>query len=345
MRNSLVVRAAMAGMLIVLSVATTEAQIYESIGIRAQGMGGAFVAVADDASGTWWNPAGLASGAYFNAIIEYGETQEPRMATGAGGEALPSWRTSARGVALAFPAMGLSYYRLRVSQIQPIGATAASGLDRQDQGRAPVRSTSLALQQFGATAGQSLGGHLVLGSTVKVVRAGLASADGAAGDASLDNASALSADGETHLDLDLGAMAKFGALRLGVAAKNVREPSFGSGDNRLTLMRQVRAGLSVTSGRHGTAGPFTVAADADLSRTATATGEARHVGAGGEAWLFSRSLGLRGGVSANTTGQARPAASGGVSLALRSGTYVDAEGTFGSDQERKGWGFALRVTF
>ena len=42
------------------------AQIYESVGIRAQGMGGAFVAVADDATATWWNPAGLASGAYFS---------------------------------------------------------------------------------------------------------------------------------------------------------------------------------------------------------------------------------------------------------------------------------------
>jgi hypothetical protein len=43
------------------------AQIYESIGIRAQGMSGAFVAVADDATTTWWNPAGLASGGYFKA--------------------------------------------------------------------------------------------------------------------------------------------------------------------------------------------------------------------------------------------------------------------------------------
>ena len=33
-------------------------------------MGGAFMAVADDATATWWNPAGLASGAYFNGIIE-----------------------------------------------------------------------------------------------------------------------------------------------------------------------------------------------------------------------------------------------------------------------------------
>ena len=36
------------------------AQTFESIGIRAQGMGGAFVAVADDASALYWNAAGIA---------------------------------------------------------------------------------------------------------------------------------------------------------------------------------------------------------------------------------------------------------------------------------------------
>ena len=43
-----------------------EAQSVETIGIRAQGMGGAFTAVADDATATWWNPAGLAGGSYFS---------------------------------------------------------------------------------------------------------------------------------------------------------------------------------------------------------------------------------------------------------------------------------------
>src|SRR6185295_11207526 len=107
------------------------AQANDTVGTRAQGMGGAFVAVADDATATWWNPAGLASGAYFNSIIEYGSTQEPRESAGA---PPPGWRSGTRVVATAFPALGLSYYRLRVSEIQPIGAIAANGLDRQDQG-------------------------------------------------------------------------------------------------------------------------------------------------------------------------------------------------------------------
>src|SRR5260221_7138725 len=114
------------------------AQIYESVGIRAQGMGGAFVAVADDATATWWNPAGLAGGAYFNALVEYGAADDPRVTTDAAGERVPSWRSTTRGLAIAYPALGLSYYRIRVSQMRPSGAIAGSSLNREDQRRAPL---------------------------------------------------------------------------------------------------------------------------------------------------------------------------------------------------------------
>ena len=34
------------------------------------------MALADDATGvTWWNPAGLATGAYLSALFEYGESR------------------------------------------------------------------------------------------------------------------------------------------------------------------------------------------------------------------------------------------------------------------------------
>ena len=35
------------------------------------GMGGAFVAVADDGSAIYWNPAGLATGPYFELRFEH----------------------------------------------------------------------------------------------------------------------------------------------------------------------------------------------------------------------------------------------------------------------------------
>jgi hypothetical protein len=89
----------------------------------------------------------------------------------------------------------------------------------------------------------------------------------------------------------------------------------------------------------------TVAVDADLSKTATAFGDARHLAAGAEAWLLRRRIGLRGGVSANTVGDASTSASTGLSLAVRSSTYIDAALTAGSDRSREGWNLGLRVTF
>ncbi len=346
MRNSVVVRAALAAVFVVVSVETADAQIYEAIGIRAQGMGGAFVAVADDATATWWNPAGLAGGAYANSVVEYGTAQDPRIATDPSGAALPSWRLKTRGIAMAYPALGLSYYRLQVSQIQQIVPTGSEPANRQDPGLVPVLQHSLVLQQFGATIGQSVGEHLVLGSTLKLVRGGSASSADVASAATLNRASALATSTETHADLDLGAMVRIGVLSVGAAVKNVRQPSFGSGDDRVELRRQARVGIAVMSRKpRGAASAMSVAFDADLTRTATATGEVRHIAAGAEGWLFNRSLGLRGGVSANTIGAARPAAGAGLSLALRKGTYVDSQATIGSDQSRSGWGVALRVTF
>src|SRR3977135_374662 len=98
---------------------TAHAQRYEDIGVRAQGMAGAFVAVADDATATWWNPAGLATGAFFNGIVEYDSLQEPRRGGDPVGAPPPGWRSHAGGVAVAFPALGLSYYRLNISEIRP----------------------------------------------------------------------------------------------------------------------------------------------------------------------------------------------------------------------------------
>ena len=56
--------------------------------------------------------------------------------------------------------------------------------------------------------------------------------DGVAATGALDRASSLNADGETHADLDLGAMAAMGPLRVGVSVKHIRQPSFGQGDAR-----------------------------------------------------------------------------------------------------------------
>ena len=46
------------------------AQPEPPVGVRAAGMGGAFVAVADDATAVYWNPAGLPTGSFFSLVID-----------------------------------------------------------------------------------------------------------------------------------------------------------------------------------------------------------------------------------------------------------------------------------
>jgi hypothetical protein len=282
------------------SPSSAVAQMYETIGIRAQGMSGAFVAVSDDATTTWWNPAGLVSGGYFNAIIEFDRIEDP-----AG--------TRARGFALSVPSLGLSYYRLALSGMRPPSPTDPDPANREDQG---------VLNQFGVTVGQSLGGHLVVASTLKLIRA----------------------LGRTRPDLDTGAMAMFGGARVGIAVKNLRTPEFSDEETTLEIPRQARVGFSFKAGNAQRA-EITAAVDADLTRTPTAFGDARHLATGVEAWLVNRTVGVRGGVGINTVGEERRSGSVGASLALRSGIYADAQLTRGSDEARNGWGFALRVTF
>src|SRR5687767_2879144 len=100
-------RAAVAGVALLGCVAgRAGGQGFASLRARAQGMG-AFVAVADDASAVYWNPAGLAAGSYFSLVFD-------RTSAEAGTER--DDRASDRSswlLALSTPALGLSYYRLR----------------------------------------------------------------------------------------------------------------------------------------------------------------------------------------------------------------------------------------
>ena len=262
------------------------AQLFESVGIRAQGMGGAFVAVADDATATWWNPAGLASGPFFDALIEYGRIRTTPQ-------------TSVRGVATAFPSLGVSYYRLPLNQLG----------DEH-------------LNVFGLTFGQSLNEHVVVASTLKLERAG-----------------------ETHGDLDRGALARFGVAQVGISVKNVRGATFDTAAGPLALDRQARAGVAVLGRSNGWIKEMTIAADADLMTNTSMGAETRHIAGGLEVWVLKKRLGLRGGGSGNTVGAKGSSASGGVSLAFRSGTYIEAHHTNGTDPTRKSWGIALRSTF
>ena len=61
------------GAMVLLAGAPVNAQPFETVGVRALGMGGAFVAVADDATANYWNPAGLTD-LFFSAVLEVQRT-------------------------------------------------------------------------------------------------------------------------------------------------------------------------------------------------------------------------------------------------------------------------------
>jgi len=282
------------------------AQPAASIGIRAQGMGGAFTAIADDSTATWWNPAGLAGGAFANAIIEAGSDSQ-------------------LGVSAAFPALGVSYYRLRAfapALSTSIGSTGGAPASRQDTGAADVRA--LDLSQFGATVGQSLGQSVVVASTIKLLRGG----------------------GDTRGGLDAGVTAHVGPAQMGLTIRNLTAPTFGEGVTAVTLQRQVRAGLALSSmGNSSVGGAAAIDVDADLTTVRTASGDERRIAAGLEWLVGNRRLAARAGISASTVGGSRTAYSAGLSWAVQQRLYVDGRVTAGSDDMTRGWGLAARVTF
>jgi hypothetical protein len=317
------------------------AQLYESVGTRAKGMGGAFVAVADDATATWWNPAGIATGAALSGLYERGEETQPADPLDQG----PASRSKPSAFAVAYPALGLSYYRLRISEIAAISPTAPPPADRQDLGATPPFARTLALSQFGATFAQSAG-PLVLASTLKLVRGGVTRTLAAAQDP-LDAADDLDVETETHADLDLGVMVNAGSLRAGFSIRNMRQPEFGSDDDeRLELKRKARAGVAfLTASRGGALDALTVAADFDLTKTSTLFGDVRHVATGAEAYFAKRHVGVRGGWQRNTVGTARPAFSYGFSVAPVTGLFLDFARTKGRDETVEGWNAGVRLTF
>src|SRR5687767_9241134 len=118
-------------------VSPAGAQTVEAVGSRALGMGGAFVAVANDSSATWWNPAGLAAGPFLDMAIARttSETDGPPV----GG------RNSVWSFSLGTPPFGVSYYRLRITDIRALDPTAEAGANRED------RRAEVSVSQFGAT--------------------------------------------------------------------------------------------------------------------------------------------------------------------------------------------------
>jgi hypothetical protein len=312
------------------------AQIVETIGSRALGMGGAFVAVANDSSATWWNPAGLADGPFLDLALSRAVTQ---VLTPEGR------RDRGLGLALGTPPFGFAYYRLRFTQLHAADHTAQPRADRQD--RRAEHADSLDVSQFGATFIQTLIPGIHAATTVKYLRgtarhdtpgAGVPAQDP---DDWLDRGDGLTGgEAQGRFDFDVGVLAVTGPLRLGAVARNVRQVEFGD----LRLPRQIRVGAAFDAEAFRRL-PLTVALDADIRAYDTGNGRRRVVAVGAERWFRTRQVGIRGGARFNTVGSQEHAITAGVSASPRPGLFVDAHAVGGGATEERGWGVAARVSF
>jgi hypothetical protein len=306
-------------------------------------MGGAFVGVADDASAVYWNPAGLATGSFFSVVLDYNTARANREGDPQAGS------QSATFLGLAFPALGITYYRLRATTVESV-ISPADQLDapRSLDGEALSRVASLISHHAGVTLVQSLTDNVAVGTTLKVVR-GIAAAGlvntARDRDDLLDDAGDLVGSGSTKFDADIGVIAAVGIVRAGLTLRNVSEPEFDVPDESeaLKLHRQVRAGLAVTA-----APGVLVAADLDLRSVPGTTGLVRNLAAGAEGRVLGRAT-IRGGFRLNTRGDQpggrAPVATVGGSYAVYGSLFLDGQASFGSDQADRGWGVGARMVF
>ena len=301
-------------------------------------MGGAFVAVADDNSATWWNPAALAAGPFLDVGLAWTATEVNGM--------LPAARNQTWSFALTTPPFGASYYHFRTTDVRssPTGESLPGRQDRQEG----VGVRSLSVSQFGATVLHTLLTGVHVGSTIKYVRGTARAAVIADTDASLlsipdllDAGDELSGgDSEGKVDLDVGVLAVAGAIRVGGTVRNLLEPEFDG----MRLSRQVRVGAAF-DGDTARGMPLTIALDADLRRYDAGAGERRVIALGAEHWIVRRRLAVRGGGRFNTVGATDRVVTGGITASPRAGLFVDGYGAYGGDAGDDGWGVAARVSF
>lgn len=316
------------------------AQIVETVGGRALGMGGAFVAVANDSTATWWNPGALAAGPFVDVTIGRAVTSR--------GDHVPAWRDQATAWALTTPVFGVSYYRVRLAEVGRVPPTGGGGASRQQEA-ADLQARSLAASEFGATVVQTVWPGVHAGATLKYVRgtarAGLVTDADSAADG-LDQAMDLGGgSAEGRFDLDIGALAVAGPVRLGGVIRNVRAARFESASGGVfELPRQVRVGAAFDA--EAVAGiPLMLAVDADLRRYPTIAGDRRVLAVGAEQWFLGKRVGVRAGGRFDTAGVAGRAATAGLSVAVRSGLFVDGHVVRGGADDERGWGVSARVSY
>jgi hypothetical protein len=318
------------------------AQSEAPVGVRAAGMAGAFVAVADDASAVFWNPAGLATGSYFSVALDNNLLKTPDDTS------FPH-RRSGFLIAVGAPALGVSYFMTTVTRAaEPVAeptAIAELGVGRNTDGL--IRVERLEARHIGGTVVQSIGRNLAVGATLRLVRGSASTGVVSAGKADeFDEAGDLfPRKGTTKFDTDLGVMFSSTVAKAGLTVRNLFEPDFSTPDGApITLERRIRGGVSLLMLQ-----AITLAADFDFTKTPASFGEWRDAAVGAEVRPARRAW-VRGGIHWNTAGGraglgAAPVASVGGSFAVYGSLMADGQYSFGSENGDQGWGVGIRFVF
>ena len=300
---------------------------FESVGVRALGMGGAFVAVANDPTAVYWNPAGLPSGGPAGMTVEWNRFQTGNH------DAPPvpgPSDTSGTLVSMATWPLGISYGRLRSTVLVPGPAGGPPAAQRLD------------VFQLGGTIVQTVAPGVVIGSTLKYLRGSVATGPVGGltvGDA-LSQGASFEGPNNNKFDMDVGVMADIHYVRLGLTSRNLLEPELtDAAGNAIPVRRQTRAGLAVlpTDG-------LTLAMDVDLNTVDLRDGLRRMIALGGESRLGSH-VAVRGGYRWNLEGDHQQAGSLGLSVALHPHAWVDGYYTIGRRDEDRGFGIGLRAGY
>jgi len=302
------------------------AQSFEAVGTRAAGMGGAFVAVADDATAAYWNPAGFALGNIFSLVVDRGSSEsDPAVPEGAR-------KRSSFLFAMGMPAGGVSSYQLRSAVLAEVGGASPGA----------VRVDTLITRHTGATVLQSIGHHLTIGGTPKLVNgtaSSIVAADGPR-ESLLDRATELEGRQSTKFDADIGVMATASVFKIGLTVRNLLDNEFETpAGNTLTLSRQARMGVAFLLSQG-----WAVDTDFDLTTTHGPLGDERNFAIGTEGRIGRKTM-VRGGVRHSTTGPSRTAPAVGGSYRVMNALFVDGQITRGNERVDRGWGISARFVY